>query len=112
MTALAVLDIAAVLTLAVLSIALLIVIYRLIVGPTLPDRIVALDLLVGIVIGFIATVGLKTGFYLYLDVAIALGLVGFLTTVAFARFVLHRGQSGDAQNTLPDSDVQADRPGS
>ena len=103
MTAAAILDLSATVTLGILSLALLLVLYRLIAGPTLPDRIVALDLLVGIVIGFIATVALKTGFYHYLDIAIALGLVGFLTTVAFARFVLRRGQSGDASITLPDS---------
>ena len=50
--------------------------YRVIAGPTLPDRIVALDMLVGVVIGFIAVVGVKTGYYLYVDIAIALGLVG------------------------------------
>jgi multicomponent Na+:H+ antiporter subunit F len=98
-------DIAATIALAGLSLALLMVVARIIIGPTLPDRIVALDLLVGIVIGFIATIGLKTQFYFYLDIAIALGLVGFLATIAFARYVLTRGQSGDAPSTLPDSDA-------
>jgi len=69
--------------------------YRVIIGPTLPDRIVALDMLVGVVIGFIAVVGVKTGYYLYVDIAIALGLVGFLATVALARFVLERGMTND-----------------
>ena len=41
-----------------------------------------------IAIGFIATIGIKTGFTLYVDIALALGLVGFLATVAFARFTL------------------------
>lgn len=70
--------------------------FRIIRGPTLPDRIVALDMLVGIAIGFIAVVAIKTGFNLYIDIAIALGLVGFLATVAFARFVLSHGmQAGE-----------------
>ncbi|EIM74902.1 putative monovalent cation/H+ antiporter subunit F [Nitratireductor aquibiodomus RA22] len=47
-------------------------------------------MLVTIAIGFIAVIGIRTGFTLYLDIAIALGLVGFLATVAFARFVLSR----------------------
>lgn len=105
MSAAAFLDLAATIALVVLSISLILVVARLVLGPTLPDRIVALDLLVGIVIGFIATVGLKTGYFQYLDIAIALGLVGFLATVAFARFVQQRGRSGDAPTTLPDSDV-------
>ncbi|WP_411035125.1 cation:proton antiporter [Shinella sp. BYT-45] len=64
---------------------------RVVRGPTLPDRIVALDMLAGIAIGFIAVVAIRTGFNLYIDIAIALGLVGFLATVAFARFVLRHG---------------------
>lgn len=96
-------------TMVALSIALLLVVVRLIKGPTLPDRIIALDLLVGVVIGFIGAFGIKTGFYQYLDVAFALGLVGFLATIAFARFVLQRGMSGDAPNTLPDGDTEAGR---
>lgn len=78
----------------VLSVAFLLTVYRVVVGPTLPDRIVALDMLVGIAIGFIAVIAIRTGFNLYVDIAIALGLVGFLATVAFARFVLSRGPDG------------------
>ena len=67
-------------------------IYRIVVGPTLPDRILALDMLIAVVIGYIVVIAIRTGFVLYLDIAIALGLVGFLSTVAFARFVLQRWQ--------------------
>ncbi|MBW9057007.1 cation:proton antiporter [Agrobacterium pusense] len=83
-----------ILALVVLSVAFLLTVYRVVVGPTLPDRIVALDMLVGIAIGFIAVIAIRTGFNLYVDIAIALGLVGFLATVAFARFVLSRGPDG------------------
>lgn len=102
------LDVAAGVALIVMSAALVLVVARIVLGPTLPDRVVALDLLVGIVIGLIAAVALKTGIYAYLDVAIALGLVGFLSTVAFARFILTRGRSGDATPTLPDGDAGED----
>lgn len=81
---------ATVFALVILSVSFLLTVYRVIKGPTLPDRIIALDMLVGIVIGFIAVIAIKTGFTLYIDIAIALGLVGFLATVAFARFVLSR----------------------
>ncbi len=77
--------------LAVLVVAMLLTVWRAVVGPTLPDRVVALDMLVGIVIGFIAVIALRSGYTLYIDIAIALGLVGFLATVAFARFILARG---------------------
>eukprot|EP00873_Tetraselmis_striata_P032667 jgi/Tetstr1/452931/TSEL_039967.t1 len=58
----------------------------------LPDRVLGLDMLIAVVIGYIAAIALRTGFMLYLDIAIALGLVGFLSTVAFARFILQRWQ--------------------
>lgn len=85
---------ATILASVVLSAAFLLTVYRVVVGPTLPDRVVALDMLVGIAIGFIAVIAIRTGFTLYVDIAIALGLVGFLATVAFARFVLARGADG------------------
>ena len=78
--------------LAVLGLSLLLTAWRIAAGPTLPDRIAGLDMLTGIAIGFIAVVAVKTGFTLYIDIAISLGLVGFLATVAFARFVLSRGE--------------------
>lgn len=71
-----------------LPLAFLMTVIRVILGPTLPDRVVGLDMLVAIAIGFIAVIALKTGYHLYIDIAIALGLVGFLATVAFARFIL------------------------
>ncbi|WP_312796005.1 cation:proton antiporter [Tianweitania sp.] len=74
--------------LSVLSLAFLMAMWRVLRGPTLPDRVVGLDTLVVIAIGFIATIGIKTGFTLYVDIGLALGLVGFLATVAFARFTL------------------------
>lgn len=82
-------------SLGILTIAFFLIVYRTVKGPSLPDRVVALDMLVAVGIGFIAATGVKTGFYLYIDIAITLGLVGFLATVAFARFVLNRGMAGD-----------------
>jgi multisubunit Na+/H+ antiporter MnhF subunit len=76
--------------LVVLGVSFLLTVWRVIRGPTLPDRVIALDMLVGIVMGFIALIAIRTGFTLYIDIAISLGLVGFLATVAFARFILSR----------------------
>ena len=90
------LDICIQVSLAILAVSFFVIVVRIVRGPTLPDRIVGLDMLVAVGIGFIAVIGVKTQFYLYVDIAIALGLVGFLATVAFARFVLNRGLAGDA----------------
>ncbi|MEJ8473915.1 cation:proton antiporter [Roseibium algae] len=89
------LDVCVHISLAVLTVSLVLIVYRTVKGPTLPDRIVALDMLVAVGIGFIAAIGVLTDYYLYIDIAITLGLVGFLATVAFARFVLNRGTAGD-----------------
>lgn len=89
--ALSFLEFSVVVSLALLTLTFLLAVGRVVVGPTLPDRIVGLDMLVGAAIGYIAVIGVRTGYSLYLDIAIALGLVGFLATIAFARFVLERG---------------------
>ena len=85
------LDFSVNLSLAVLSIAFLLTVFRVVRGPTLPDRILGLDTLVMVAIGYIAVICVRTGYYLYIDVALALALVGFLATVAFARFVHEHG---------------------
>lgn len=95
------LDIAIQIALAMLSLTFLLTVFKVIHGPTLPDRILALDMLVAVAIGFIAVIGIKTGYTLYLDIAIALGLVGFLATVAFARFVLTRGRIEETEDGKP-----------
>ncbi|POF31717.1 cation:proton antiporter [Roseibium marinum] len=89
------LDVAVRISLAILTISFIIIVVRTVKGPSLPDRVVALDMLVAVGIGFISAIGILTGYYLYIDIAITLGLVGFLATVAFARFVLNRGRAGD-----------------
>jgi len=87
--------------LIILGLALILTVWRVVAGPTLPDRILALDMLTGIAIGLIAVIAVKTGFSLYIDIAISLGLVGFLATVAFARFVLSRGNIKSPASASP-----------
>ncbi|WP_182036075.1 cation:proton antiporter [Vibrio diabolicus] len=64
--------------------------FRLILGPTLADRVVALDLISFITIGFITVYTLDSGEDTLLDIAITLGLVAFLGTIAFARLIVKR----------------------
>ncbi|NJR13692.1 MAG: cation:proton antiporter [Phyllobacteriaceae bacterium] len=99
------LEFASLLALGLLTLSFLITVWRVIKGPTLPDRVLALDMLVAVAIGFTAVIAVRTGFALYVDVAIALGLVGFLATVAFARFVLQRRRS--QHDTDADADADA-----
>lgn len=84
--------------LILLGLALLVSAVRIIIGPTLSDRVLALDLMTVVAIGFVGVIAIRTGQMLYLDIAIALALLGFLATIALARYVLTRasGIRGDA----------------
>jgi len=96
--------------LGVLGLSFLLTVWRVIRRPTLPDRVIALDMLVGIVMGFIALIAIRTGFTLYIDIAISLGLVGFLATVAFARFILSRRRREGEDGTLPAMSTDSPQP--
>lgn len=74
-----------------LSLALILSFIRLVKGPSLPDRIVALELIASIVIGLFGLNAIETGVSAYLDIAIVLALTAFLVAVGFARFILVRG---------------------
>jgi multicomponent Na+:H+ antiporter subunit F len=70
--------------------ALLLSVVRIIIGPSLADRVLALDLLTVVALGVVCIIAIRTGLMLYLDIAIALGLLGFLATIALARYLLTR----------------------
>ncbi|QQP90310.1 cation:proton antiporter [Skermanella rosea] len=79
-------------TFIVLLVSILIAFVRLVRGPSLPDRIVALDLLTLLAVGVIALFAIREDKPVFLDAAIALALVAFLGTVAYARFLERRGR--------------------
>ncbi len=66
--------------------------YRLVKGPSLPDRVVALELLASLTVGVIAAYVLRSGKVVLLDVAMVLALTAFLAAVGFARY-LEQGAS-------------------
>ncbi len=57
-------------------------------APTLGDRILAVDTMVVNGIALIVLYGIQTGSDLYLDAAILLALTGFVSTIAFSKFLL------------------------
>jgi multicomponent Na+:H+ antiporter subunit F len=79
-------QIAAQITLVLLTLAILIAFIRLVMGPDQADRIVALDLISVLIVAYLAALSIHTGQKTYLDVAIAYALIAFLGTVALARF--------------------------
>lgn len=72
---------------ALLGLAFVLVFVRLVRGPSLPDRVVALDMVAYLAVGVIALWTLASGEVAYLDAALVLALIAFLATVAFARFI-------------------------
>ena len=86
----------AILTLAVdvafllIMLAVVLAFLRLARGPSLADRVVALDLITVLAVAFCALFAIASGKAAFLDVAIALALVAFLATVALARFAERR----------------------
>jgi multicomponent Na+:H+ antiporter subunit F len=83
-------DLIVMLILPLLSAAILLTFVRLVRGPSLPDRVVALDLLSTLGIGVIAAYSIATDQPVFLDVASILALVSFLGTVAFAYYLEQR----------------------
>lgn len=76
--------------LPVLSLAIALAFIRLVRGPTLPDRVIALDLIGTLGMGMIAVYAIARNLPVLLDVAIVLALLSFLGTVAFARYLERR----------------------
>jgi multicomponent Na+:H+ antiporter subunit F len=82
-----VLGTATAIVMVMLSLALVLAFVRLARGPSLPDRVVALELIATIMVGFIAAWDVQTGDSVFLDVAMVIALVGFLGSVAYARYI-------------------------
>jgi multicomponent Na+:H+ antiporter subunit F len=66
---------------------MLLALYRLAKGPSLPDRIVALDLIASLSIGFTIVFAIYTRQVRYLDIAAIVALVIFIGTVAYATYL-------------------------
>jgi multicomponent Na+:H+ antiporter subunit F len=77
---------------AILAVALLFALWRLLRGPTLPDRVVALELAASLTVGFIAVDAIAIGVSSMLDVAVVLALTAFLAAVGFARYLEFGGR--------------------
>ena len=70
-----------------LSLSVLIAIYRLFRGPSMPDRVMALDS-VGIhLISGVAILSVLFRTHAYLNIILLLGILSFIGTIAFARFI-------------------------
>ena len=74
--------------LAMVSVALMFCLWRLVCGPTLPDRFLALDTLFINVIAVLILLGILLDSDIYFEVALLIAMFGFVGTVAFAKYLL------------------------
>jgi len=89
------LSVATMVTMVTVAVSILVASLRVMRGPSLPDRVVALDLVGLLAVSVISVVAIATKKPVLLDSAIALALIAFLSTVAFARFI--EWQGGNAE---------------
>jgi multicomponent Na+:H+ antiporter subunit F len=84
--------IAADISLVILALSLVLAFVRLLRGPDMADRVVALDLMSTIGVCIAAVYAIRHEATVLLDIAIVLALIAFIGTVAFARY-LERGET-------------------
>jgi multicomponent K+:H+ antiporter subunit F len=73
---------------AMLSLALLLCLWRLWRGPSLPDRILALDSLYIIVVALLVLLDIDFNTNAYFEAALLIALIGFISTVALCKYIL------------------------
>jgi multicomponent Na+:H+ antiporter subunit F len=78
-----------------LSLALILGFIRLALGPSIPDRVVALELIAVITVALIITYSMAYDRPQFLDVALVLALTGFMAAVGFARYLERGGRDND-----------------
>lgn len=73
-------------------VSFLLSLFRLLRGPTLADAVIAMDLITTLAVGAMGVTALATGHSLYIDIALVVGLVAFLATVALGTLVEYEGR--------------------
>ena len=82
------LNIALMVTFVTLALGQILSMVRLVIGPTQGDRILALDTMVINALGVVVLLGIYQGVQIYFEVALLIAMLGFVSTVALARFIL------------------------
>ena len=82
------LNLALAITFVALAIGQIMSMVRLVLGPTSGDRILALDTMVINALGLVIVLGIHQGVQIYFEVALLIAMLGFVSTVAMAKFIL------------------------
>lgn len=83
-----IMDFTLIATFVVVALAQIMAMIRLVIGPHMGDRILALDTMVINAIGLIVLIGIGQGTPIYFEVSLIIAMLGFVSTVAYARFLL------------------------
>lgn len=86
-------EIAIYISVPIIILSMLLMLYRVAIGPSLEDRVVALDLIATTSIGFIAVYAIISESTTVLDVGIIIAMLAFLGTTAFAYYLERRSKS-------------------
>lgn len=78
-------------TMLILSVSILLTSYRVVKGPSMPDRVIALDSIGVHVMGLVAIFSIKYHTQAFLDIILLIGILAFIGTISFAKF-LERGE--------------------
>jgi multicomponent Na+:H+ antiporter subunit F len=76
-----------VLALTMLAAAAGVTFIRLLKGPTLPDRVVAIDLIGVLMVSILVVTAAESGQQAFLDVGMVVALISFVGTVAYSRYI-------------------------
>ena len=87
-TAAMLLDWAVIIAFVALGLGQILSMVRLVLGPTQGDRILALDTMVINALGLVILLGIHQGVQIYFEVSLLIAMLGFVSTVALARFLL------------------------
>lgn len=79
------------LSLYAVGVAMLLALWRLLRGPTLPDRILALDTLNIDAIAILVLYGMHIKSEIYFEAALVIAMLGFVSTLVLSKYVLRRG---------------------
>ncbi|WP_077214452.1 Na(+)/H(+) antiporter subunit F1 [Bacillus dakarensis] len=75
------------LSLLVLAIAMLALIYRVIKGPTTPDRVIALDAVGVNLVAIVALLSIVLKTHAFLEIILLIGIIAFIGTVTFSKYL-------------------------
>ncbi|MGB0411797.1 MAG: K+/H+ antiporter subunit F [Pikeienuella sp.] len=81
-------NIALIIAFATLALGQILSMVRLVIGPSSGDRILALDTMVINALGLVIVMGIHEGVQIYFEVSLLIAMLGFVSTVALARFIL------------------------